>query len=255
MNSQWRLAPLGIFRISDSGLNEGYATLANITAWSPTEPTEPREARVVADFLSWALVMAMPGPDIISIGLRTSRYGLRAGFWTALGAALGVAVWSVLSLVGIEALLVAVPTLRVVLPMVGCVVLVILGLLSLRDAAKPARNHVNQVVAESMPSARSLESGTWAKSLRLGFVTNISNPKALVFFTSFFTQMMSHYTGFSQKSLVLGLLLVVTLLVFLMMSVLLKAAANSPLARIPTIRFLPGIVFISIGVFYLFELV
>lgn len=252
MNSQWRLAPLGIFRISDSGLNEGYATLAIITAWSPTEP---REARVVADFLSWALVMAMPGPDIISIGLRTSRYGLRAGFWTALGAALGVAVWSVLSLVGIEALLVAVPTLRVVLPMVGCVVLVILGLLSLRDAAKPARNHVNQVVAESMPSARSLESGTWAKSLRLGFVTNISNPKALVFFTSFFTQMMSHYTGFSQKSLVLGLLLVVTLLVFLMMSVLLKAAANSPLARIPTIRFLPGIVFISIGVFYLFELV
>lgn len=252
MNSQWRLAPLGIFRISDSGLNEGYATLAIITVWSPTEP---REARVVADFLSWALVMAMPGPDIISIGLRTSRYGLRAGFWTALGAALGVAVWSVLSLVGIEALLVAVPTLRVVLPMVGCVVLVILGLLSLRDAAKPARNHVNQVVAESMPSARSLESGTWAKSLRLGFVTNISNPKALVFFTSFFTQMMSHYTGFSQKSLVLGLLLVVTLLVFLMMSVLLKAAANSPLARIPTIRFLPGIVFISIGVFYFFELV
>lgn len=252
MNSQWRLAPLGIFRISDSGLNEGYATLAIITVWSPTEP---REARVVADFLSWALVMAMPGPDIISIGLRTSRYGLRAGFWTALGAALGVAVWSVLSLVGIEALLVAVPTLRVVLPMVGCVVLVILGLLSLRDAARPARNHVNQVVAESMPSARSPESGTWAKSLRLGFVTNISNPKALVFFTSFFTQMMSHYTGFSQKSLVLGLLLVVTLLVFLMMSVLLKAAANSPLARIPTIRFLPGIVFISIGVFYFFELV
>ncbi|MDK4278342.1 hypothetical protein R3O65_02965 [Corynebacterium pseudodiphtheriticum] len=67
--------------------------------------------------------------------------------------------------------------------------------------------------------------------------------------------MMSHYAGFSQKSLVLGLLLVVTLLVFLMMSVLLKAAANSPLARIPAVRFLPGIVFISIGVFYFFELV
>ena len=210
---------------------------------------------MLADFLSWALVMAMPGPDIISIGLQTSRYGLRAGFWTALGAALGVAVWSVLSLVGIEALLVAVPTLRVVLPMVGGVVLVILGVLALRDAARPASNHSDQVVTESIPSARSPETGTWAKSLRLGFVTNISNPKALVFFTSFFTQMMSHYAGFSQKSLVLGLLLVVTLLVFLMMSVLLKAAANSPLARIPAVRFLPGIVFISIGVFYIFELV
>lgn len=139
--------------------------------------------------------------------------------------------------------------------MVGCVVLVILGVLALRDAARPASNHSDQVVTESIPSARSPETGTWAKSLRLGFVTNISNPKALVFFTSFFTQMMSHYAGFSQKSLVLSLLLVVTLLVFLMMSVLLKAAANSPLARIPAVRFLPGIVFISIGVFYIFELV
>ncbi|WP_414017578.1 LysE family transporter [Corynebacterium accolens] len=89
-------------------------------------------------------------------------YGLRAGFWTAFGAALGVAVWSVLSLIGIEALLVAVPTLRVVLPMVGCVVLVISGVLALRDAAMPARNHVNQVLTESSPSARSPETGTWA---------------------------------------------------------------------------------------------
>lgn len=210
---------------------------------------------MVADFLSWALVMAMPGPDIISIGLQTSRYGLRAGFWTALGAALGVAVWSVLSLVGIEALLVAVPTLRVVLPMVGCVILVILGVLALRDAVRPARNHGDQVVTESTPSARLPETGTWAKSLRLGFVTNISNPKALVFFTSFFTQMMSHYTGFSQKSLVLGLLLAVTLVVFVVMSVLLKTAARSPLARIPAVRFLPGAIFICIGVFYFAELV
>ncbi|MDK4322583.1 hypothetical protein, partial [Corynebacterium pseudodiphtheriticum] len=38
-------------------------------------------------------------------------------------------------------------------------------------------------------------------------------------------------------------------------SLLLKAAANSPLARIPAVRFLPGIVFICIGVFYIFELV
>ncbi|WP_200445326.1 LysE family translocator [Corynebacterium macginleyi] len=210
---------------------------------------------MVADFLSWTLVMAMPGPDIISIGLQTSRYGLRAGFWTALGAALGVAVWSVLSLVGIEALLIAVPSLRIVLPMVGCGVLVILGVLALRDAAKPARNHGNQVVTESAPSVRSPGAGSWAKSLRLGFVTNISNPKALVFFTSFFTQMMSHYTGSDQKALILGLLLMSTLVVFIVMSVLLKAAAHSPLARIPAVRFLPGIIFICIGVFYFFELI
>lgn len=210
---------------------------------------------MVADFLSWTLVMAMPGPDIISIGLQTSRYGLRAGFWTALGAALGVAVWSVLSLVGIEALLIAVPSLRIVLPTVGCGVLVVLGVLALRDAAKPAHNHGNQVVTESTPSVRSPGAGSWAKSLRLGFVTNISNPKALVFFTSFFTQMMSHYTGSNQKAIILGLLLMSTLVVFIVMSVLLKAAAHSPLARIPAVRFLPGIIFICIGVFYFFELI
>ncbi|WP_431604290.1 LysE family transporter [Corynebacterium accolens] len=104
----------------------------------------------------------MPGPDDHFYRFANLVYGLRAGFWTAFGAALGVAVWSVLSLIGIEALLVAVPTLRVVLPMVGCVVLVISGVLALRDAAMPARNHVNQVLTESSPSARSPETGTWA---------------------------------------------------------------------------------------------
>lgn len=207
---------------------------------------------MIADFLSWTLVMAMPGPDIISIGLQTSRYGQRAGFWTALGAALGVAVWSVLSLVGIEAVLVAVPPLRVMLPVVGCVVLVILGVLALRDAAGRSRHQQPQVATSS---AQRQGADTRVKSLRLGFVTNISNPKALVFFTSFFTQMMSHYSGFNQKALVLGSLLFVTLFVFLTMSVLLRLAAHSPLARIPAIRFLPGVIFVCIGVFYFAEIV
>lgn len=210
---------------------------------------------MVADFFSWALVMAIPGPDIISIGLQTSRYGLRAGFSTAIGAALGVAVWSVLSLIGLEVLLTAVPALRVVLPMVGCVVLVLLGVLALRDAARPAHNRRDHVVSGSGPTVRSVGSNTWAQSFRLGFVTNISNPKALVFFTSFFVQMMSHYNGIAQKTMVLGFLLVVTLVVFVLMAVLLKVAVHSPLARIPAIRFLPGVIFICIGLIYFIELV
>lgn len=205
---------------------------------------------MLADFLSWGLVMAMPGPDIISIGMQTARYGQRAGFWTALGAALGVAVWSVLSLLGIEALFNAVPMLRDVLPLIGCAVLVVLGVLALRSAARPApgRNDQSAKVQHS-------KSGTWFRSLRLGFVTNISNPKALVFFTSFFTPMMSKYYGFDHKLLALSMLLLITLLVFCVMSVLLKVAADSPIARIPAIRYIPGVIFIGIGVYYFTQFV
>ena len=205
---------------------------------------------LLADVLSWATVMAIPGPDIVAIGTQVARHGHRAGFATSLGATVGVATWSVLSLVGISALLAAVPTLGVVLPVIGSAVLILLGLLALQDASRtqPAgRPGSDAAVAVGPASA----DGTAWRSFRLGLVTNLSNPKALVFFTSFFTPLMSHYPGAAAKATTLSLLLAVSFLIFSAMSVLMKVAASSRHAQHPALRFLPGAVFILIGSYYL----
>ena len=205
---------------------------------------------MLVDVLTWATVMAIPGPDIVAIGTQTSRYGQRAGFWTALGAMLGVATWSVLALLGIEALLHVVPALSVVLPLAGSVALMLLGAFGLWGSVKRAKGTSKSNEEQEVASVAGCTTGA---SVRLGYVTNISNPKALVFFTSFFTPMMSHYEGLAEKLSMLGLLLGVTLLVFSAMSVLIQVAARTQLRNIPGLQYLPGIIFLGIGLFYFVE--
>ncbi|WP_421629080.1 LysE family translocator [Corynebacterium pseudogenitalium] len=202
------------------------------------------------DMLTWATVMAIPGPDIVAIGTQTSRYGQRAGFWTALGAMLGVATWSILALLGIEALLHVVPALSVVLPLAGSVALMLLGAFGLWGSVKAAKGTSKSNEEQEVVSVAARTAGA---SVRLGYVTNISNPKALVFFTSFFTPMMSHYDGLAEKLSMLGLLLGVTLMVFSAMSVLIQVAAKTQLRNIPGLQYLPGIIFLGIGLFYFVE--
>nr|WP_305083240.1 LysE family translocator [Corynebacterium pseudogenitalium] len=194
--------------------------------------------------------MAIPGPDIVAIGTQTSRYGQRAGFWTALGAMLGVATWSILALLGIEALLHVVPALSVVLPLAGSVALMLLGAFGLWGSVEAAKGTSKSNEEQEVASVAARTAGA---SVRLGYVTNISNPKALVFFTSFFTPMMSHYDGLAEKLSMLGLLLGVTLLVFSAMSVLIRVAAKTQLRNIPGLQYLPGIIFLGIGLFYFVE--
>lgn len=139
---------------------------------------------MLIDVLTWATVMAIPGPDIVAIGTQTSRFGQRAGFWTALGAMLGVATWSILALLGIEALLHVVPALSVVLPLAGSVALMLLGAFGLWGSVRRAKGTSKSNEEQAVASVAACTAGA---SVRLGYVTNISNPKALVFFTSFFT--------------------------------------------------------------------
>lgn len=205
---------------------------------------------MLVDVLTWATVMAIPGPDIVAIGTQTSRFGQRAGFWTALGAMLGVATWSILALLGIEALLHVVPALSVVLPLAGSVALMLLGAFGLWGSVRRAKGASKSNEEQEVTSVTARTAGA---SVRLGYVTNISNPKALVFFTSFFTPMMSHYDGLTEKLSMLGLLLGVTLLVFSAMSVLIQVATRTQLRNIPGLQYLPGIIFLGIGLFYFVE--
>ncbi|RUP80513.1 hypothetical protein D8M20_00185 [Corynebacterium propinquum] len=234
---------------------------------------------MLTDILSWAAVMALPGPDIVAIGTQVSRHGHRAGFATATGATVGVATWSILSLAGITALLTAVPALSVILPVLGSSVLIVLGLLAIKGAlsAQRAATRATTVnssspgssvadlpvsagstpVAPATPTTQSTtaaqQAPVWFRAFRLGLITNLSNPKALVFFSSFFTPLMNHYSGVSGKASMLGILLLVSLMIFSAMSIVMKAASHVPAAHHPALKFLPGVVFLIIGTYYLIE--
>lgn len=166
---------------------------------------------MLTDILSWAAVMALPGPDIVAIGTQVSRHGHRAGFATATGATIGVATWSILSLAGITALLTAIPALSVMLPVLGSSVLIVLGLLAIKGvlSARRAATQATMVnssspessvadlrvpagstpAAPTTPATESTTSTTasaqhapvWFRAFRLGLITNLSNPSLGVF--------------------------------------------------------------------------
>ena len=126
----------------------------------------------------WTLGVMSPGPDFIAILRTAMRHGHRAATSTALGVVTGISVWIVLALVGLTALVQAVPAVGVVMKVAGAVFLIGYGVFILwslwraRRAARaaprgPAADEASGVAEQAAaPSpARSITAGA---AFRLG---------------------------------------------------------------------------------------
>jgi RhtB (resistance to homoserine/threonine) family protein len=144
-----------------------------------------------------AVVIVTPGQDT-ALTIRNTLVGARtAGVATALGVAAGQAVWALATSVGLSALLAASDPVFVALRLAGAAYLVWLGLLALRDAC---RRHEPAPPNESARPARLPP----ARAFRQGLLSNLGNPKMVVFFTSLLPQFVSPAGGFAAL-LALGL--------------------------------------------------
>jgi threonine efflux protein len=168
----------------------------------------------------WALAVITPGPDFVA----TSRYAVarsrRDGVLVGLGVAAGIAIWVTLSLAGLGLVMAQASGPLAVLRLLGALYLIWLGAHALWSAARPRREAVGAAIngrrtdagmngdRTDMEGTRSggrghiwLTHGSgggvarearWAHlpSWLIGFLTNISNPKALAFFTSIFALLL-----------------------------------------------------------------
>lgn len=121
-----------------------------------------------------------PGPSFVLVSrisvANTRLHGLAA----AIGMGLGGALFAVLALAGLIALLERVESLYLVLKVAGGLYLVYLGMMIWRGAAAP--------ISVGSAEGRSMQS--LPRSLALGFVTQISNPKTAVVYASIFAALM-----------------------------------------------------------------
>ncbi len=136
------------------------------------------------DFVSIFLTVAVihllavmsPGPDFIMIARNTLAYSRRSGVYSAVGLGLGILVHVAYSLVGIGLLISQSVALFSVIKFIGAAYLVYVGYKSLRA---PAPNK-----SEEIPEKREISPGA---AIKIGFITNVTNPKATLFFLSLFT--------------------------------------------------------------------
>ncbi|PAV25762.1 lysine transporter LysE [Tamilnaduibacter salinus] len=146
-----------------------------------------------AEFATVALVhllaVASPGPDF-AVVLRQALMQHRANaLWTAVGIGLGILVHVAYSLLGIGLIIQQSVMLFTALKTVGALYLTWIAIQCLRSG--PATLDTG----ETMPTAQSA-----GKAFRLGFLTNLLNPKATLFFVSLFSVVISPATPIATQT-------------------------------------------------------
>jgi RhtB (resistance to homoserine/threonine) family protein len=151
------------------------------------------DPQVLAFALVAALMTVSPGADTFLVVRNTLRGGCEDGWLTVAGICSGVFVHALLSALGVSAVLAHSATAFLLLKVAGAAYLAWLGFQSLRSAARgaPAAAPAS-VEAARVPAAR---------SFREGFLTNLLNPKVIVFYLALLPQFLSPGDAVLPKSM------------------------------------------------------
>ncbi|HEX6696532.1 MAG TPA: LysE family translocator [Solirubrobacteraceae bacterium] len=139
---------------------------------------------MLAFALASLALMAIPGPDMALIMRNAVVHGRRTGLATMLGGLAGISVHATASVVGLSALLATSATAFAVVKLVGAIYLTLLGVRALRHAAGRAR------AAQAQAAQEPTEPLPHRQAMRQGWLSNVLNPKAAVFFVTFLPQFL-----------------------------------------------------------------
>lgn len=187
------------------------------------------------DFLLILLIhlfaLLLPGPDFFIV----SSYALKAHFKKALsvvfGISLAVFIWIVLSLGGLKIVFDVFPLMKTLLTFLGASYLLYLAFLLLKNLNQ--KEYFENLNYTTKPFLK-------------GFITNISNVKALFYFSSIFASLNFTYDFFTLGFLVF-LLVAESFLYFLLVALLFSNAhiKNTYLKHSKKIDFVCALVFIG----------
>lgn len=133
--------------------------------------------------LGTVFIVLLPGPNSLYVMATASRFGIAAGYRGALGIFVGDAILMAFAAGGAASLLRATPALFLALKYAGALYLVYLGLNLLRAALRNWRGF--------KPAQATPPSLDGAQPFRVALTISLLNPKAILFFFSFFVQFVS----------------------------------------------------------------
>lgn len=116
--------------------------------------------------------MVSPGPNVLLVSQLAASAGRRTAGFAGLGVAVGAGVWASCAVLGVHAFFLTFPRMRLALQLIGAVYLLYIATRLWRSSAASTG---------SLVSARS----PWV-AFRMGALTNLTNPKAALFFGSVF---------------------------------------------------------------------
>lgn len=195
--------------------------------------------------IAWLAAVALPGPDIfllLKLGIRDRAAAVAA----ALGIMMGNLIWATASVLGMSALIRAFPALLPSLQVVGSLVLLWLGTQSIRSGVRQLREPDEAV-----------DMSVTRRPFALGFLTNMSNPKALIFFTALLSQFIPAGTTWATSAAIIAVMVVTGIAWFV--SVALASSSKAFRAwfgkAAPWFDIVAGVVFVLVALTILIEVV
>ncbi len=142
------------------------------------------------EFLTLAMIGFLgamsPGPDFVVVTQNSIQHGKRAGLYTAIGIAIGCLVHVTYCVIGIGILVAKSVLAFNVIKYMGAAYLIYLGCKGLFSKPSGALS-----VTATPATTHSLSAFAAAKQ---GFLVNVLNPKATLFFLSVFSQVIDPHT-------------------------------------------------------------
>lgn len=182
---------------------------------------------VAALFAVWVVAVISPGPDVVVV-LQRSLVGRRQGVATAAGIVAGISVWLVAAFAGVATLVRVYPQVMTALQVAGGLLLAALGVLGLRSWWR-TRTTVPTASEDPLPADgiryRDTGSGTGGgvadlgsgsslllrTDLMRGLLTNLANPKALVFFGAVLTPFLRDEVSVAASVVILAAMIAIAL--------------------------------------------
>lgn len=210
--------------------------------------------------MNWAALAAMlgihvagmttPGPDIFLI-LRTALRSRKHALAAVAGIVTGSTVWVTLTVVGVAAVLAAHPVLMGAIQLAGGAYLAWMASRMIAGAVRGVR----ELSDGGQPALGSVALGSVGASYRQGVLTNLSNPKIVLFFTSVLAQFMPVGAAWwVQLTYIVALLGTAVLWFgFIALAVSTEAVVRRMVAVGPWIDLVAGVVFGVLGAAFMWQ--
>ncbi len=140
------------------------------------------EGQFITFLIAITLLTISPGVDTLLVMRNTARGGLKDGLVTSLGICSGLFVHAAVSAVGISVILLQSAWAFSALKFAGALYLIWLGIQSIRNLKALPMDAVCGV---------GMRATHWTRSIREGILSNVLNPKTIVFYMAFLPQFIS----------------------------------------------------------------
>lgn len=216
------------------------------------------------------MALITPGPDFFLVTQIAVSHSRKDAFMTVVGITLGVAVWAIVALLGLHILVEKMPWIQTILYCAGGSYLSYLGYLLLKASFEQVKAQKKRIKIQESSITLGAEGKIAGneevieidqkfhhKLLMKGLLTNLANPKALIYFGSVFVLFVGDQVSDIVRLEIFALVVLETFLWFMIVATLFSLPKLKALYQKVSIYIdgIAGIFFLGFGINLIYQAV